>query len=145
MRGSRKFITIAAGIGVLVLVVACGLLALLPRGELTQQEAEQRAIEAVKEQHGATVTAVSAHRTSPRELGVSCLPDEAAIARWRARILLDWDKNICDAELPLWRVTMEGEFHWVGGNISREASVLLWPDGNWMSINEMRAAAEPQP
>ncbi len=98
MRGSPKLIRIVAGVGVLVLVLACGLLALVSRGDrvLTQQEAEDRALDIARTEYAATVTNVSVQQVARGDIGAAfCDPvQKVLIPLYTVVQISDW--NHCD-------------------------------------------------
>lgn len=101
MRGSRKLIRIVVGVGVLVLVLACGLLALVPRGDqvLTQQEAEQRAVEIAHDEYAGVVTTVAVQQVTRGEIGASfCSPVQNVLMPVYVLVRID-DWNHCDPNM----------------------------------------------
>ncbi len=117
MRGFPKLIGIVVAVGVLVLVLACGLLALVPRGDrvLTQQEAEQQATQFAQNEYAGTVTSVSVQQVARGEIGAAfCDPvQKVLVPLYTVVRISDW--NHCDPNIRMWDIKMQGDFTWHDG------------------------------
>ena len=142
MRGSRKLIWIAAAVAVVTLVLACGVIAFLPRRApvaiATRQEVEQRAVQFAQDLYNGTVTTVAVRATTQGEVNPQrCSFTERVAQQFTA--MMNADQQLwCDDNLPMWHVTMQGEFrsHSPDGGAIRTLQMTMMPDGNVTTVGE---------
>jgi hypothetical protein len=142
MRGSPKLIWIATGVGVLVLVLACGALALVPRRApiaiATQQQIEQPAIQFAQDEYAGTVTTVAARATTQGEVNPQRCSVRERLEQQFGAMMNSEQQLWCNDNLPLWDVTMQGEFRMPDGALVRSLQIITMLDGNVTMIDDGR-------
>jgi hypothetical protein len=131
-----------AASGAIVLILACGLLALMLRSGNApvvlppQAEIQQRAVQFAQDEYAGTVTTLTMRATTQGEVNPQrCLP-----IRWLGQqmslIAGDREWNHCRDDLPMWEATMQGDFRNFEGNTVHRLQVTFMPDGNVSTWSE---------
>jgi len=126
---------VLAASGVLVLVLACGALALVPRRApvaiATRQEVEQRAVQMAQDVYDGMVTNVAVRATTQGEVN----PQRCSF-RERVEQQLSMLQNAeqwpwCDDNLPMWEATVQGTFCDANaGGTTPELHIIFTVDGS---------------